>query len=106
MAQLEIVDMAQMAAPPPTKAVESALNADYASEIINLAARVGVAARVALADGDNPDEIESKIKWAALHTHNDVKIYRTGNLIYFYVAGPEPKEFLRQYGLRGPAAGT
>jgi len=98
--------MSQMAAPPPAGAAGSALDVDYRSTIVTLAERIGVAAKVPLAEGDNPEEVESKIKWAALDTHNDVKIYRTDSLIFFYVTGPEPKEFLRQYALRDPAAGT
>ncbi len=106
MTSVDIVNMAQMAAPPDVTAEGSALDADYPEALVQLRARVGVAARVALSDTDNPEEVESKIKWAALHGRDDVKIYRAGNLIFFYVIGPEPIEFLRQYALRDPAAGT
>lgn len=106
MAEYAIVDLAEMAHPPTRLlAAGSATDVDYREAVLDLSRRIGSAGRLVLAEGDDAEAVRDQLKGAGIETNLDVKTFQSGNCVYFYVNGPQPREFLRQYALRDPAAG-
>jgi hypothetical protein len=105
VATIDILDLTVLAqAPADVQAEESALNADYGRALMDVARKLGSVARVALAPGDDPTVVVNEIRAAAVANRLDVKIVEHGNAVYFYIHGPQPEDFVRQYNLRPPNA--
>jgi hypothetical protein len=106
MAKVDIVDMRELASPPrDLDPSGSALDVDYRIVLLKLATKTGSAGRVILERGDTRAAVEAAIKTAAIADELDVKSTYLGNAVYFYVNGPQPDEFLRQFKLRDSHAG-
>lgn len=106
MARFDVVDMGEIANPPTSlEARQSALDGDCPSMVRRLAARYGVAGRLVLNENDPADVVQDRLRAAGMTEDLDVKTVHLLNLVYFYVNGPQPDEFVRQFRKRDPAAG-
>jgi hypothetical protein len=96
---IEIVDMTEMAAPPePAAATDGeALSFDFGPAINSLSKVFDKAGRIQLADGEDAQPVHDRLKASALEQRLPISTYQTGSLIYFYVNGPQPDMFLKQY---------
>jgi acylphosphatase len=105
VARVDVVDITELANGPEwLRPRGSALEVDYRDIVLQLARKLGVAGRVVLSDNDDPVEVVNAIRSGGAADRLDVKVAQRGNLIYFYVHGPQPEVFIRQYELREPHA--
>jgi len=98
MARIEIVDMSEMADPPSDKRRDGdGTEPDLELAVIDIAKQFGKAGRLTLSEGESSGQWENRLKAAGLSENMPVITYAAGPFVYFYVNGPQPDAFLRQF---------